>query len=134
MFGSLFSAVAGGLFGGSSKSSTSSSTTTTTTTTDDRIAATDQSKVNQYRLDHATGDVKIESLDGQVALASIAAILDTTKGAVEALQANNTEVFGLVNEQARSGSERLAQSTINGFIVLGVAAAIAFAVASRKRK
>lgn len=122
------------LFGGGGGGATTTSTSTTTSTTDDAdIAATDQARVNQYRLDNAT-DVTVQSLDGEIAMASIAAVLDTTQGAVEALQANSKEAFALVDEQARAGSERIAETTVNGIVIMVVVAAIAYAVANRKGK
>lgn len=133
MFGSLFSSLFGGGGGGGGAPSSSSNSTTTSTTDDSDIAATDNANVNQYRLDNAT-DVTVESVDGRIAMASIAAILDTTEGTVSAIQANSSEAFDLVNEQARAGSERMAESTINGIVIMGVAAAIAYAIANRKGK
>jgi len=122
------------LFGGGGGSNTSSTSTTSSKTDDRDIALTDQAKLTQYFASATSADgVSIESLDGDVALAAIAGILDATSGTMEALQANSKQAFALVDKQAREGTERIAQSSINGVVIMVVVAAIAYAVVNKKK-
>lgn len=124
------------LFGGGSSSSSNTTTNTTNNNTDERIGASDSATVTSHKVD-ASGNVSIEDLSGEVAIAALASMYDVANRNIDMTENFASEARAQakdIYDQAKSAEERLGTKAYIPLMIVSALAATVFIFGGKKKR